>query len=146
MVRVAVMPSGAASDRTAELLGSEQMERLLEAPAKITDVVVLDCAPLVVASDVVPLLPQADGVVVVARAGKTRSELAARTTELLARLGGKVVGVVLNDATETSTPLKRHRYYRYYRSPKRTDDVVRVPDSVEAQAARDEARDMWAGR
>ena len=143
---VAVMPSGAASDRYVELLGSEQMERLLERARAIADVVVLDCAPLLVASDVVPLLAHADAVVVVARAGKTRSELAARTTELLTRLGGKVVGVVLNDATESSAPLKRHRYYRYYRSPKREDTVVRVPDSAEVQAARDEALDMWAGR
>ena len=121
MVMVAVMPSGAASDRYVELLGSEQMERLLERARAIADVVVLDCAPLLVASDVVPLLAHADAVVVVARAGKTRSELAARTTELLTRLGGKVVGVVLNDATESSAPLKRHRYYRYYRAPKRED-------------------------
>ena len=146
IVMVAVMPSGAASDRYVELLGSEQMERLLERARAIADVVVLDCAPLLVASDVVPLLAHADAVVVVARAGKTRSELAARTTELLTRLGGKVVGVVLNDATETSTSLKRHRYYRYYRAPKREDDVVRVPDSAEGQAARDEALEMWAGR
>ena len=146
IVMVAVMPSGAASERYVELLGSDQMERLLERARAIADVVVLDCAPLLVASDVVPLLAHADAVVVVARAGKTHSELAARTTELLTRLGGKVVGVVLNDATETSTSLKRHRYYRYYRSPKRADDVVRVPDSVEGQAARDEALEMWAGR
>ena len=78
MVRVAVLPSGVTHERPGELLGSPKMQGFLERLKKITDVVVLDCAPLVVASDVVPLLPQADGVVLVARAGKTRQELAAQ--------------------------------------------------------------------
>ena len=57
VVRVAVIPSGVASERPGELLGSAKMQRFLERLKKITDVVILDCAPLVVASDVVPLLP-----------------------------------------------------------------------------------------
>ncbi len=146
IVMLAVMPSGAASDRYVELLGSAQMEQLLERARAIADVVILDCAPLLVASDVVPLLAHADAVVVVARAGKTHAELATRTTELLTRLGGKVVGVVLNDATERSKSLGRHRYYNYYRAPKREEQVVRIDDAPEGQAARDEALDMWAGR
>ncbi len=84
------------------------MERL----RRVTDVVILDCAPLVVASDVVPLLPQVDGVVLVARAGKTRRELAANAAELLQRMGAERVGVVLNDAREFSIPLAKRRMYR----------------------------------
>jgi non-specific protein-tyrosine kinase len=91
VVRVAMIPSGVASQHPGELLGSPQMRRFLERLKKITDVIILDCAPLVVASDVVPLIPEADGVVVVARAGKTRQELAASTTALLA-LGGVASG------------------------------------------------------
>ena len=72
ILRVAVLPGGTATDRPTELLGSAAMRRLVERLKQITDVVILDCAPLVVAGDVVPLLPMADGVVVVARAGKTR--------------------------------------------------------------------------
>ena len=73
---------------------------------------ILDCAPLVVASDVVPLLPEADGVVLVARAGKTRRELAASTAALLERMGAPTAGVVLNDAREFSIPLAKRRMYR----------------------------------
>ena len=88
------------------------MQRFLERLKKITDVIILDCAPLVVASDVVPLLPEADGVIVVARAGKTRQELAASTTALLERMGAPTAGVVLNDAREFSIPLAKRRMYR----------------------------------
>jgi non-specific protein-tyrosine kinase len=112
VVRVAVIPSGVASTHPGELLGSAKMQRLLERLKKITDVIILDCAPLVVASDVVPLLPEADGVVVVARAGKTRQELAGSTTALLERMGAPTAGVVLNDAREFSIPLAKRRMYR----------------------------------
>ena len=112
VVRVAVIPSGVASERPGELLGSTEMQRFLERLKKITDVIVLDCAPLVVASDVVPLLPQADGVIIVARARKTRQQLAESTAALLQRMGAPRAGVVLNDAREFSIPLAKRRMYR----------------------------------
>jgi hypothetical protein len=112
VVRVAVIPSGVASDRPGELLGSAKMQRFIERLKKITDVIILDCAPLVVASDVVPLLPQADGVIIVARARQTRKELAGSTAALLERMGTATAGVVLNDAREFSIPLAKRRMYR----------------------------------
>jgi capsular exopolysaccharide synthesis family protein len=112
VVRVAVVPSGVATEHPGALLGSATMQGFMERLKKITDVIILDCAPLVVASDVVPLLPQADGVIVVARARKTRRELAASTAALLERLGTTTAGVVLNDAREFSIPLAKRRMYR----------------------------------
>ena len=88
------------------------MQEFIERLKKITDVVILDCAPLVVASDVVPLLPQADGVVLVARAGKTRQELAGNAATLVGAHGCDSAGVVLNDAREFSIPLAKRRMYR----------------------------------
>jgi capsular exopolysaccharide synthesis family protein len=112
IVRVAVLPSGETPERPNELLGSAAMQGLGERLKRVTDVVILDCAPLVVAGDVVPLLPLADGVVLVARAGKTRQEVAASTATLLERLGSVKAGVVLNDAREFSIPLAKRRMYR----------------------------------
>ena len=112
ILRVAVLPSGRTTDRPSELLGSAAMQRLGERLRRITDVVILDCAPLVVAGDVMPLLPLADGVLVVARAGKTRRGVAARTATLLERHGVVEAGVVMNDAREFSIPLAKRRMYR----------------------------------
>lgn len=111
IVRIAVMPSGVTPERPGELLGSPNMQTLVERLKKLTDVVILDCAPLVVASDVVPLLPLADGVVLVARAGKTREELAANAATLLERLGADTAGIVLNDAREFAIPLPKRKVY-----------------------------------
>ncbi|MEO8424610.1 MAG: hypothetical protein ABI595_11970 [Actinomycetota bacterium] len=119
VVRVAVLPSGATAMYPGELLGSPEMEGFVGRLKKITDVIILDCAPLVVAGDVMPLLHQADGVVLVARAGKTRQELATNTATLLQRQGVTEAGVVLNDAREFSIPLAKRRMYRPTRKMRR---------------------------
>jgi len=119
IVRVAVLPSGIAPERPGELLGSPKMQTLIERLKKLTDVVILDCAPLVVASDVVPLLPLVDGVVIVARAGKTREELAANASTLLGRLGADTAGIVLNDARDFAIPLPKRKVYAPTRKMKK---------------------------
>jgi hypothetical protein len=120
ILRVAVLPGGTATDRPTELLGSAAMRRLVERLKQITDVVILDCAPLVVAGDVVPLLPMADGVVVVARADTTRLGVAASSATLLERHGLVAGGVVLNDAREFSIPLAKRGMYRPTRKVRKT--------------------------
>jgi capsular exopolysaccharide synthesis family protein len=108
--RLAVMPSGAPSQRPGEVLGSATMHKLVGKTKDIVDVVVLDSAPLLVASDAAALAPEVDAVVLVARAGKTRTELGGRSTNLLEQLGATVVGVVLNDSTDPSIHRSKRRY------------------------------------
>jgi capsular exopolysaccharide synthesis family protein len=108
--RVAVLPSGTPSDRPGEVLGSPRMHRFVEWTRDIVDVVVLDSAPLLAASDAASLTPEVDGVVLVARAGKTRAEPAGRSTDLLERLGATVIGVVLNDTKDRSSQRRRRSY------------------------------------
>lgn len=59
------------------------------------DLVVIDTPPVLAASDASQLIPAADGVVIVCRAGATTTEGAARCAEQLARMGAPVLGVVL---------------------------------------------------
>ena len=119
VVRVAVLPSGITPQQPGELLGSVTMRALLDRLRRITDVIILDCAPLVAASDVVPLIPQVDGVLLVARLGKTRRDVGAAAAADLERMGATQVGVVLNDAREFSFPLAKRRMYRPTRKMRR---------------------------
>ena len=153
ILRVAVLPSGRTTDRPSEILGSAAMRQLAERLRKITDVVILDCAPLVVAGDVMPLLPMADGVVVVARAGKTRHGVAARIGTLLERQGFVEAAVVMNDAREFSIPLAKRGMYRPSRKARkavetnaqRRSDWDRVPEpDVEPQVVDEPAQDRRA--
>ena len=143
IVRVAVLPSGGTPNRPAELLGSAAMQRFLDSSRELTDIVILDCAPLQVASDVAPLLPQVDAVVLVTRAGKTTAELASSTKNLLERLGGNVVGVVVNETKEFSNPARRRLYRQTRHMAKEAQDSR---DRVSPQLSPDDVqRDMWAG-
>ena len=111
---VSMVPSGAAPDKPAELLGSGDMRRVLEEARQLADVVIVDTAPILVANDAMHLLTPPVRVLVVARAGKTDAEQAERTSELLERAGATVVGVALNGVTETMVARRYYRYYRYY--------------------------------
>jgi capsular exopolysaccharide synthesis family protein len=153
---VSVLPSGVASDRPGELLGSGKMQRLIRGVEQMADVVVIDSAPLLVASDVAPLLPQADAVLLVARAGKTRGEIATRAAYLLQRLGAPVVGVALNDARGFSASFYRRRFYRPTRgrskaakkavsqTSEKAGSNASATDPVEAEMT-DKAVGDWSG-
>lgn len=108
---VAIVPAGAESERAGDLFGTEAMRRLLDEAAVTGDVVIIDSAP-VLASDTAHLVPEADAILVVARAGVTTPEMAERTAEVLKRLGSRVVGVALNCADEL--PAQRRYYRRSY--------------------------------
>jgi capsular exopolysaccharide synthesis family protein len=112
--RVWVVPSGPPPEDPGELLSSPRMAIAMEEARRAVDVVVIDTAPLLTTSDAADLLSMADGVVVVARAGRTTNEIAERTMELATRLNAPITGIVLNAVTEMSVP-RRYYYYRYYR-------------------------------
>ena len=98
-------------DAKASLLGSDHMRRVLDESRLLADVVIMDTAPILVSSEVAPMIPEVDAVLVVAEAGKTSGNLAESTSELLKRLGAPVVGVALNRAAEISIPKGYHKYY-----------------------------------
>jgi capsular exopolysaccharide synthesis family protein len=75
--------------------------------------VVLDTSPVLPAADVVDLMPQADGVMLVIRAEGTPREISKRAFDVL---GKRLHGVILNSATVDSNP--HYRYLsRYYSGP-----------------------------
>ncbi|MGH8900391.1 MAG: division plane positioning ATPase MipZ [Egibacteraceae bacterium] len=92
---VSLLASGTPSRNPSELIGPDQ--ELLNATRELADVIVLDTGPILQANDTATLIPSADAVVVVARSGHTSVAAAGRTTELLARLEARVLGVSLVD-------------------------------------------------
>ena len=109
---VSVAPSGASFDRPSEILGSDAMPRALREARARADVVLIDTAPILAASDAAHLIPGADEVLVVARAGVATTSLAHRTREVLERLQSPQIGVVLNGAQETALPPRYREYFR----------------------------------
>lgn len=106
---LSIMVCGAIPPNPAEVLGSEKMRGLIEQVRSDYDVVLLDSSPLLAVTDPSVLTTLADGVIIVVSAGKTRQEELQHSVELVESVGGRILGVVLNNLD-----LKR-AYGVYYR-------------------------------
>lgn len=99
-----VLVGGPPSPHAAELLSSDAAKRLLGIAASSYALTIIEGPPPGLVSDVVPLLHQVDGVLLVARLGREHSpELKALRTQL-ERLGVRPLGVVANFSRRTSNP------------------------------------------
>jgi hypothetical protein len=109
---------------------------MLAALRASADVVLIDTAPVLAASDWTQLLPQVDAVVVLARAGKTDAGSARRTAEILSLMQAPVVGVVLNAVPRGPIRQAADRsWYRYQEPERRRDRSARGEEDLETSDA-----------
>ena len=107
---LSVLTSGPIPPNPAELLGSDQMRRLMTAlQAQFTHVVV-DSPPITSFTDGVLIASIVDGVLLVVHGGKSSRHIVKRARQLLNDVGAKIFGVVLNNVN-----LQSHDYYYYQR-------------------------------
>ena len=99
----------------AELLGSPEARRFLEALLEVADVVVIDTPPVLAATDAVLLSTQADATVLVASAGQTKAGDVEHALAHLDDVGAKVVGAVLNRFTLENALGYAYTYGHYSR-------------------------------
>lgn len=105
-----ILTCGPIPPNPAELLGSEQMRRLLLYLEANFAHIIIDSPPVASFTDGVLLGCLVDGVLLVVYAGKSSRDIARRGRQVLLDVGAKIIGVVLNKAT-----LRPHDYY-YYQS------------------------------
>jgi protein-tyrosine kinase len=112
---LSVLTSGPIPPNPAELAGSRRMGELLRGATSDFDLVLCDTPPVISVADGVALAAQADGVIVVIRAGTVPHDVVRRAVDQLDAVKGRIVGVLLNNVD-----LRRdgygYSYYRYYRS------------------------------
>jgi len=114
-----ILPAGPPSRRASDLVGLGLAE-LLEEAASEYDLVILDAPPLLGFAEPLQMATAVDGVLVVARAGKTSRKAVASVLATLTRLRAKVVGLVLNEVhKELSDSYYYYGYYRSYYRPRR---------------------------
>jgi protein-tyrosine kinase len=109
--KLVILPAGRPATQAAELLNSPVMRELVqELKHYYTNrYVIFDLPPLLVYADALAFAPMADGIVLVAEAGKTPKESIQRCQEMLKKF--KVLGFVLNKTGETS---ESGHYLGYY--------------------------------
>ncbi|MFP4978195.1 CpsD/CapB family tyrosine-protein kinase [Paenibacillus sp. CN-4] len=96
LANLAVIPAGETVLSPADLLGGERMQVLLNELRASFDLVLLDTPPAVEFSDARVLAPQSDGVIVVARHGKTKRESLRKLKLLLDQAGTPILGIAMN--------------------------------------------------
>ncbi|HEU4933964.1 MAG TPA: CpsD/CapB family tyrosine-protein kinase, partial [Pyrinomonadaceae bacterium] len=105
-----VLTSGPIPPNPAELLGSDQMRRLMTVLQANYTHVVVDSPPVSSFTDGVLISSMVDGVLLVVHGGKSSRHIVRRSKQLLTDVGAKIFGVVLNNVN-----LQSHDYY-YYQS------------------------------
>ncbi|HXD31073.1 MAG TPA: polysaccharide biosynthesis tyrosine autokinase [Pyrinomonadaceae bacterium] len=105
-----ILTSGPIPPNPAELLGSNQMRRLVTALQKKYAHVVIDSPPIASFTDGVLISTMVDGVLLVVHGGKSSRHVVRRSRQLLQDVGAKIFGVVLNNIN-----LQAHDYYYYQR-------------------------------
>ena len=103
-----ILPSGTASRRASDLVGSMMIDILDEA-SKEYDLIVVDAPPLLGFAEAMQVATAVDGVVVMARAGQTSRRAVATVLATLDRLRVNTIGLVLNEVDKNSA----HGYYYY---------------------------------
>jgi capsular exopolysaccharide synthesis family protein len=105
-----ILTSGPIPPNPAELVGSDQMRRLMTTLQSRYTYVVVDSPPISSFTDGVLIATMVDGVLLVVHGGKSSRHIVRRSKQLLSDVGSKVFGVVLNNVS-----LQSHDYY-YYQS------------------------------
>jgi len=105
-----LLTSGPIPPNPAELLGSDQMRRLIATLQSNFNYVVVDSPPVSSFTDGVLISSMVDGVLLVVHGGKSSRHIVKRSRQLLQDVGAKIFGVVLNNIS-----LQSHDYYYYQR-------------------------------
>ena len=104
-----ILPAGPIAPMPAELLGSLQMQRMVESLRASYDFILIDTPPVLTVTDAAVLVSVSDGVVLVLRYGQATRNVVARASEILLRSGAHLLGVVLN-----AVDLQSSDYAEYY--------------------------------
>ncbi len=109
---ISLLTSGPIPPNPAELIGSEQMANLIAYLQTQFTHVVVDSPPISSFTDGVLIASMVDGVIFVVHSGKSTRLVVRRSKQLLADVGARILGVVLNNVSSNSET--KYYYQNYY--------------------------------
>jgi capsular exopolysaccharide synthesis family protein len=109
-----ILPAGPIPPQPVELLGSTVMKDYIARWRDEFDHIIIDTPPCLSVTDAVVLSPEADRVILVARAGKTTKPALRRACGLLLNVNARVMGIVLNALDLRSGDGYHDGYYGRY--------------------------------
>lgn len=116
---VLCLTSGALPPNPGELMGSQQMKKLIEDIAALADYVLIDTPPILVVADALSLVGLVDGVIVCSRLNSSTIDEVRQVRTLLQRTGAHTLGLVAGGGRQ---PKRGHDdSYGYFVSEKSLD-------------------------
>jgi Mrp family chromosome partitioning ATPase len=112
-------------------LADEDLEKLLRYARAACDILILDTPAILLSGDAIPLIRRAEGVLLVARTGKTSIDAAERVSETLTRIGAPVVGFALNGTRSVGASWRSSPYRIAKDLPTVTPTPARTSDAEE---------------
>jgi polysaccharide biosynthesis transport protein len=110
-----VLPCGPLPPNPAELLHTDRFGTVMAEMLERYDRVILDSPPVIAVTDAAVLGARVDGVLLVVKAGQTAREGLRRSARVLADVGARVLGCILNDLDLTDRAYGQYYYYYYRR-------------------------------
>ena len=104
-----IITSGVIPPNPSELLGSKKFQKFMEEMKGMYDTIILDSPPLLAVTDAQVLTTISDGTIIVAQHGVTKKEEILQAKDLLEKVKGNILGVVLSQI-----PPEDNGYYYYY--------------------------------
>jgi succinoglycan biosynthesis transport protein ExoP len=117
-----LMPSGPVPPNPAELLGSDEMRRLLTTLSEKFTHIIVDSPPAISFTDASILSTFVDGVILVVHGGRSSRAVVRRAKQQLLDVGAHIFGVVLNNVKMESHDYYYGGYAGYYKSEYYSDD------------------------
>lgn len=111
-----VLTSGPTACYPSELLGSKQMQKVLDELAAKYDYILIDTPPVVAFTDAAVVAAKADGVILLMEWGKVKPALAKEAKKILKHTKSNIIGVILNKVEVANNPDAVAYYQRYGQS------------------------------
>jgi succinoglycan biosynthesis transport protein ExoP len=127
-----VLPSGSTPPNPSELLGSAQMEEVVNELRSRFDFVLFDSPPLLPVTDAAVLARLTDGALLVVAQGRTRRQQLRRAHASLQTVGARQVGTVLNAVHGKPSDGETYGYLYNYRGPKNAGDLSETTSVIPA--------------
>lgn len=112
--RLDLLTSGRVVNNPSELFQGQRIRQIFEETKFYYDLILVDSPPLIPVMDPLLLLEELDGALLVVKAGVTQKDVAQRASGLLAQQKDKIIGVIVNNLTQSLPYYYNQGYYGYH--------------------------------
>ena len=112
---IMLLSSGVLPPNPSELLSSQRTVQVLAALQAESDIVLIDCPPVLPVTDASVLSSRVDATLLVSTAGQTTRKSLYRAVELLRQVDAPIAGTVFNGVSDEEAYGYAYKYGYYYR-------------------------------